>query len=44
VADLKSKHGLGRVVLAATRRNAILRWLAHVVTSGTMIVAVRERA
>jgi len=43
VIDVSSKRGLARWVVTSIRRVPMLRWLAHLGTSGTMVFAVKER-
>jgi len=42
VMDLSNKGSLARLIVSAIRAVPILRWCAHILTEGTMIVAVRK--
>jgi hypothetical protein len=40
--DLESKSAAARLVVSAVRALPPLRWLAHVATPGTIVLAIRD--
>lgn len=43
VMDLTKKNAIARIVLVLVRSSSVLRWLAHVATEGTMLIAIKSR-
>jgi 2-polyprenyl-6-hydroxyphenyl methylase/3-demethylubiquinone-9 3-methyltransferase len=43
VVDLSKKRSPARIIIFAVRTLPVLRWLAHVATQGTTVVAIKKK-